>query len=100
MGFDVKPGQNVIALSIWDKNTIKKDVFMGYSFVAFDDCRQGQSSSKTVPMLGGCSGEINLVVTPDFETSVSAIENLTSQVQQGSSNNAKSQEEISRLSAE
>ena len=46
--FDVKPvgGMDVIALSVWDKNTIKKDAFMGYSFVTFDDCKKDQSTEK------------------------------------------------------
>ena len=44
--FNVKPGQDVISLSVWDKNSIKKDVFMGYSFVSFHDCKQGQQSKK------------------------------------------------------
>ena len=44
--FAVQPGQDVIALSIWDKNSIKKDVFMGYSFVSFQGCKQGVPSPK------------------------------------------------------
>ena len=44
--FDVQPGQDVVSLSIWDKNTIKKDSFMGYSFVTFDGCIKGQDTLK------------------------------------------------------
>lgn len=44
--FDVQPGQDVLALSVWDKNKISKDVFMGYSFVSFDDCKKDQPSQK------------------------------------------------------
>lgn len=44
--FDVDSGMDAIALSIWDKNSIKKDVFMGYSFVTFDDCQRGKPTSK------------------------------------------------------
>ena len=43
---NVKPGEDVVSLSIWDKNTIKKDNFMGYSYVTFDDCKKGQSTQK------------------------------------------------------
>ena len=43
---DVKPGDVVLALSIWDKNKISKDVFMGYSFVSFDDCKKDQATTK------------------------------------------------------
>ena len=46
--FDVKGDDDVIALSIWDKNSIKKDVFMGYAFVSFDNCRKGQDSPKVI----------------------------------------------------
>lgn len=44
--FDIQPGMGVLSLSIWDKNTIKKDVFMGYSFVSFEDCMQDQPTPK------------------------------------------------------
>ena len=43
---NVKPGEDVVSLSIWDKNTIKKDNFMGYSYVTFDDCKKGQPTQK------------------------------------------------------
>ena len=46
--FTVKPEcvNEVIALSVWDKNTIKKDVFMGYAFATFDDCKKGNDTEK------------------------------------------------------
>ena len=43
---NVKPGQDVVSLSIWDKNTIKKDYFMGYSFISFQDCKKGECTHK------------------------------------------------------
>lgn len=44
--FEVKAGEDVLALSVWDKNKISKDVFMGYSFVSFDDCKKDQPFQK------------------------------------------------------
>ena len=44
--FDVTQGQDVLALSVWDKNKISKDVFMGYSFVSFDNCKKDQPATK------------------------------------------------------
>ena len=43
---NVKPGQDVVSLSIWDKNTIKKYYFMGYPFISFQDCKKGESKHK------------------------------------------------------
>jgi len=83
--FDIKPGMDVIALSIWDKNTIKKDAFMGYSFVTFDDCKKDQEKKKSGEMLGGCSGVINLIIRPNFETSASKIERLDNHIKQANS---------------
>lgn len=44
--FSVNPGDEVLCLSIWDKNTVKKDAFMGYTFVSFDDCVKDQPTAK------------------------------------------------------
>lgn len=44
--FDVQPDMDVVSLSIWDKNSIKKDVFMGYSYVTFDNIQRGQPTPK------------------------------------------------------
>ena len=44
--FDVSDGESVVALSIWDHNSIKKDVFMGYTFVSFHDCKKDQATPK------------------------------------------------------
>ena len=44
--FNVPEGLEVVSVSIWDKNSIKKDVFMGYTFVVFDNCLQGQSNKR------------------------------------------------------
>ena len=44
--FDVSQGEDVLALSVWDKNKISKDVFMGYSFVSFDNCKKDQPTTK------------------------------------------------------
>ena len=44
--FDVNAGEDVLALSVWDKNKLSKDVFMGYSFVSFDDCKKDQPVQK------------------------------------------------------
>ena len=49
---------------------------MGYSYLLFDDCLQGQETKKTVEVLGGCTGQVNLVVIPDFETSGTKLHNL------------------------
>jgi len=87
--FDIKPGMDVIALSIWDKNTIKKDAFMGYSFVTFDDCKRDQDTEKQGLMLGGCSGHISVIVTPDFETSATKIEKMYIQIKSSSNDEAK-----------
>lgn len=35
----------VVAVSLWDKN-IGRDEFMGYSFVAFDDCYKEKDTEK------------------------------------------------------
>ena len=44
--FEVEHGQDVVSLSIWDKNSFKKDVFMGYSFVSFQDCKKDEPTPK------------------------------------------------------
>lgn len=44
--FHVQSGNDVLTLSIWDKNTIKKDVFMGYAFVSIHDCKMGENTPK------------------------------------------------------
>ena len=44
--FDVPSGYNTLALSIWDKNMLKKDVFMGHGFVSIDDCKKNQETLK------------------------------------------------------
>ena len=44
--FDVTPNNDFLTLSIWDKNTIKKDVFMGYAFVSVHDCKTGENTPK------------------------------------------------------
>ena len=36
----------VIAVSLWDHNSFKSDEFMGYSFIAFDDCYKDKPTSK------------------------------------------------------
>lgn len=72
----VEADEQAVSLSLWDKNTVKKDNFMGYSYLLFDDCLQGQETRKTVEVLGGCTGQVNLVVTPDFETSGTKLHNL------------------------
>ena len=41
-------GVNVLSLSVWDKNTLKKDVFMGYTFVTFDDCKSMVETVKVI----------------------------------------------------
>ena len=38
--------KQVIAVSLWDHNSIKSDEFMGYSFVAFDDCYKDTDARK------------------------------------------------------
>lgn len=48
--FDVSQGQDVLALSVWDKNKISKDVFMGYSFVSFDNCKKDQATTKVISL--------------------------------------------------
>ena len=49
--FMVSEGNDVLTLSIWDKNTIKKDVFMGYAFVSIHDCQMGENTPKVVQNL-------------------------------------------------
>jgi len=46
--FDVMEGQDVLALSVWDKNKLSKDVFMGYAFVSFDNCKKDQPTTKVI----------------------------------------------------
>ena len=36
----------MLALSLWDKNSIKKDEFMGYTFISYDDCIKGEECEK------------------------------------------------------
>ena len=40
--------QETVALSVWDKNTITKDNFMGYSFASFADCLKDHESEKVI----------------------------------------------------
>ena len=44
--FTVEEGEHILSLSVWDKNTIKRDNFMGYTYVSFDDCKKGQQTPK------------------------------------------------------
>ena len=46
--FMVTEGNDVLTLSIWDKNTIKKDVFMGYAFVSIHDCPTNEYTPKVI----------------------------------------------------
>jgi len=98
--FDVSAGVDVIALSVWDKNTLKKDNFMGYSYVCFEDCKKGQPTPKSARMMGGCDGQINLIITPEFETSASKMDQMDSQIKQASNDNAKSLSDIAGLNAQ
>lgn len=102
--FDVKPkdGMGVVALSVWDKNTIKKDAFMGYSFVTIDDCKKDQDTEKKALMLGDCKGEINLVLRPDFETSATKIEKMYIQIKQVTDDELKTklQDNVKKLGKE
>ncbi|XP_065648809.1 uncharacterized protein LOC100199111 [Hydra vulgaris] len=70
----------VLSVSVWDKNTLKKDVFMGYTFVTFDDCKSMVETVKTVNMMGGLTGQITVSLKPEFETSASKIERLDKQI--------------------
>lgn len=49
--FMVQDGNDVLTLSIWDKNSIKKDVFMGYAFVSIHDCQMGENTPKVFLIL-------------------------------------------------
>ena len=58
-------------------------------------------------MLGGCTGTVNLIVCPQYETSATQIERLQNQLkllegqnQQSISDHAKDQDEIVRLNSE
>ncbi|XP_012555231.2 uncharacterized protein LOC105843870 [Hydra vulgaris] len=62
------------------QNTIKKDVFMGYNFVTFDDCKSMVEAVKTVNIIGGLTGQITVSLKPEFETSASKIERLYKQI--------------------
>jgi len=44
-------GADVLTLSIWDKNSIKKDVFMGYTFVSIHDCKMGEPTPKVLQVV-------------------------------------------------
>ena len=51
-------------------------------------------------MMGGCSGTINVILTPEFETSATKLEVMGNQIKKASSHNTKNADEISRLKAE
>ena len=51
-------------------------------------------------MMGGCSGTINVILIPEFETSATKIEVMGNQIKEGSSDNTKKLDEIARLKAE
>ena len=44
--WDVITLLQVVALSLWDHNTFQDDEFLGYSFVAFDDCYKDKDTEK------------------------------------------------------
>ena len=35
---------DILSLSVWDKNAIRKDEFMGYAYVVLDACMPNQSN--------------------------------------------------------
>ena len=53
-------------------------------------------------MLGDCKGEVNLIVTPDFETSATKIEKLYIQIKQVTDDGIKTklQDEVKTLGKE
>ena len=53
-------------------------------------------------MLGDCKGEVNLIVTPDFETSATKIEKMYIQIKQVTDDGIKSklQDEVKKLGKE
>ncbi len=44
--FTVPDGEETLAFSIWDKNTITKDNFMGFTHMSFTDCPKDQPTEK------------------------------------------------------
>ena len=43
---DVADGVETLALSIWDKNTLTKDNFMGFTYASFVDCPKDKETQK------------------------------------------------------
>ena len=44
--FNVAEGVETLALSVWDKNTITKDNFMGFTYASFTDCPKDKGTKK------------------------------------------------------
>lgn len=49
--FNVAEGVETLALSIWDKNTITKDNFMGFSYATFTDCPKDKGTKKVFELV-------------------------------------------------
>lgn len=44
--FEAFDTDEMVAISLWDKNAIQDDEFIGYTFVSFDDCYKDKETEK------------------------------------------------------
>ena len=49
--FSVADGVETLALSIWDKNTLTKDNFMGFTYASFTDCPKDKETKKVIQII-------------------------------------------------
>lgn len=98
--FNDAAGFDFLTLTVWDKNSLSKDDFMGYAFVSIDQCLQGQKNTKAVQIMGGMTGELNVELFPEFKTCGSMLLELGEQNAKFEENNKILEKSIGTLQEE
>eukprot|EP00794_Sanderia_malayensis_P005178 gene5178-5830_t len=96
----IPDGEETLAFSVWDKNTLSKDNFMGFAYASISDCPKDRDTQKVLAMKGHSAGEITVIVTPDFETTGVRLQRVSQEVNNNAEENGKLQGELGNFRKE